>query len=476
MAISSAQQAEIIRKAQAGIALTNQTPEAMAIYNSAKANNVSLAQQAEIQRKANAGIPLSNPTPTTSMLYNQIAKPVVTSPTVAKTATDPLAQFGGRSGYIGSQQQRYQDALKIGDTNLINRLQADAARVGYSLPDANPLPKAPNPEDYVSQYQQQIEDALSAVNNYQSFNYDPNKDKSFQAFLDLAQQQGNTAFNNQLGTLAANTGGRASSWASAAASQAQNSIIADANAQMVNFENMAYSQYQDQRQFTMDKLNTLLNMDEISYSRHKDNIDMEYQQYNTQLQAQQIALERKANEFSTQLDRVKMMGYVDNEASLALGIKPGTPSYEAQQMAAEKETWLWQQQVQLDNQIKLMNAQQADEKELIRLRDSLSGSSGGSGGGSTKSGSGGNSYGIRNAAGARKYIDALFKENSGFLEMSYADQMTEILDIVREVSNDGTLTEAKKEEILGYLYDNSKASELLKNYELANDAGKAGGH
>lgn len=42
---------------------------------------------------------------------------------------------GGLSAYIGNQNARYQQALLSGDTGLQSRLQADAARVGYSLKD-----------------------------------------------------------------------------------------------------------------------------------------------------------------------------------------------------------------------------------------------------------------------------------------------------------------------------------------------------
>jgi hypothetical protein len=66
--------AEIKRKAEAGIPLTNPTPEAMALYNQYKSASGSSSSQsstssssnlnvAEIQRKAQLGIPLANPTP-----------------------------------------------------------------------------------------------------------------------------------------------------------------------------------------------------------------------------------------------------------------------------------------------------------------------------------------------------------------------------------------------------------------------------
>ena len=47
-------------------------------------------------------------------------------------------QYGGKDAYSASQQQRYEQAQKSGDTGLVGRLQADAARVGYTLPQQQP--------------------------------------------------------------------------------------------------------------------------------------------------------------------------------------------------------------------------------------------------------------------------------------------------------------------------------------------------
>lgn len=47
---------------------------------------------------------------------------------------------GGMQNYTYTQNQRWAEANKAGDTDLINRLQADSQRVGYDL---TPIPKAP---------------------------------------------------------------------------------------------------------------------------------------------------------------------------------------------------------------------------------------------------------------------------------------------------------------------------------------------
>jgi hypothetical protein len=46
---------------------------------------------------------------------------------------DVFAAYGGKAAYVRSQNQRYKDAMARGDWDLVERLQADANRVGYTL-------------------------------------------------------------------------------------------------------------------------------------------------------------------------------------------------------------------------------------------------------------------------------------------------------------------------------------------------------
>lgn len=61
-------------------------------------------------------------------------------------------KYGGKDTYIKSQQERYKQAVQSGDTNLINRLKADAARVGYSLPTVSTPKSTGSSSDYWSRY------------------------------------------------------------------------------------------------------------------------------------------------------------------------------------------------------------------------------------------------------------------------------------------------------------------------------------
>lgn len=110
MAISAAQQAEIERKAAAGIPLTNPTAESLAAYEKAKskssASAVSAATTAEIKRKAAAGIPLTNPTAVTTAIYNA-AK---TAAKAVSSAVNPTSSTGSlASGKTQSERQAQRD-------------------------------------------------------------------------------------------------------------------------------------------------------------------------------------------------------------------------------------------------------------------------------------------------------------------------------------------------------------------------------
>lgn len=109
------------------------------------------------------------PTPTTTMPVNAMSTPKPMTPQITNNV--PTPQFtadqqahqswinnaasgqGGLSNYTNTQQNRYNDAFKAGDQDLIGRLQADSQRVGYTL-NAPPrpnmgvvAPSVPTPND-----------------------------------------------------------------------------------------------------------------------------------------------------------------------------------------------------------------------------------------------------------------------------------------------------------------------------------------
>jgi len=78
------------------------------------------------------GISAMLPTPTTTQSKAQVSAPQVNLPT-PQAQGGYLDSYGGLGGYAAGQQARYRQALSSGNTDLANRLQADASRVGYGL-------------------------------------------------------------------------------------------------------------------------------------------------------------------------------------------------------------------------------------------------------------------------------------------------------------------------------------------------------
>ena len=72
---------------------------------------------------------------------------------------------GGLGAYTKLQNDRYNSALASNDVDMLNRLNADASRVGYKLTNNQPVqPVQPVQQDY----SQQMNDLLSAVKTYKS--------------------------------------------------------------------------------------------------------------------------------------------------------------------------------------------------------------------------------------------------------------------------------------------------------------------
>lgn len=90
---------------------------------------------------------------------------------------------------------------------------------------------------------------------------------------------------------------------------------------------LAYGMRQDQIGQLMNLLNTYSGLGQQEYEREVESQRWFYEQ---QVAQQAAAIEAEEQKVRAAWDRVKNLGYVDNSASVALGIPVGTPTYEAQ--------------------------------------------------------------------------------------------------------------------------------------------------
>ena len=256
-------------------------------------------------------------------------------PGVTPTAGDYWSQYtGGREGYAASQQQRYEQARAAGDTDLMRRLEADAQRVGYSLAGAGAPEEKPILPPYIPEemapfapppvpYQQEVGQLLQQIQGLIGQPVRPEDYPGYQGMQEASQQQAAKASQQAMEIL--NQRGILNSTVTR---DQVNEIEQQAMIQLMPrlFE-LAYGMRQDQIGQLMNLLNTYSGLGQQEYAREVESQRWFYEQ---QVAQQAAAIEAEEQKVKAAWDRVKNLGYVDNSASVALGIPVGTPTYEAQ--------------------------------------------------------------------------------------------------------------------------------------------------
>ena len=212
---------------------------------------------------------------------------------------------GGYNAYVSNQNARYADALKNNNVDLLNRLNADAQRVGYTLnapetptynlpelnlpeykPYSGKLPELNLPE-YKPYSGKLPELNLPSLNlptlelpdyekftykdfdyrdfNYDDFKYNVNDDKMYNVYKDMYGRQGQAASDKALANTAAATGGMPSSYAAAANAQAQQAYAKKTADMIPILEDKAYNRYANERGF--------------AYGQYSDDRNFNYQDY-----------------------------------------------------------------------------------------------------------------------------------------------------------------------------------------------------
>lgn len=273
--------------------------------------------------------------------------------------------------------------------------------------------------DYVSPYQDLINKTMNDIVNRPDFSYDPEKDEAYQAYKKRALRLGDQAFHNTLGSVSAQTGGRLSSWGASMSSEARNNYHIQAELAQTQYEDRAYSKYQseigmkyqemsmlqglDQMEFNkyqasynnqLNLLGSLQSLDQQKYMQYRDSIqdkkdyagfimqldDRDFRNYQFMVdntwktfQAETInfknELQFKQIEFNKALDRTNMLGYVNNQDSLTLGVPVGTLSQEARQRIENMQNYIEQQNYQFEGFKKTQLQQFEFEKEMIRIKN-----------------------------------------------------------------------------------------------------------
>lgn len=136
--------------------------------------------------------------------------------------------------------------------------------------------QAPKYVDYTSPYRGTIDSLTDQLANTAPFTYDPSADPSYQAHAERYRNAGQQAMEDTLARSAALTGGQASTYAVAAAQQAQNSYNAALSDVIPQLRDAAYEMYMDRNNALRAERQALLNMEQMDYERHLDSYDREF--------------------------------------------------------------------------------------------------------------------------------------------------------------------------------------------------------
>ena len=251
-----------------------------------------------------------------------------------------------------------------------------------------------NPPEYESKYGDLIDQQISNIINRPKFEYNPDTDPAYQAFMQKALRAGDKAYNDNLAGMSAMTGGRPNSWAGSVASQARNEYVLQAQEAVIHFEERAYGRYRDETADMYNLVNLLNSQDEIAYSRFRDTMtdtkdfanlllqldDREFEKYKYKAENQWRTFEAEYTSYKDELtfkkdkvaeaiDRTNLLGYVNNQDAITLGVKVGTLSQAARERAEAMEDYLQMSEIDLDKELQIVEAHHKNDLTIISARE-----------------------------------------------------------------------------------------------------------
>lgn len=343
------------------------------------------------------------------------------------SARKQLAEQNGINGYSGTAAQ---------NTALLKMLQSGSQTPGETTPQAvtsgntttisssekktsNPVTfkqsnqtkeylnalkelEANKPDEFSSQYTDEINTILDGILNRKEFSYgseDLMNDSLYQMYRDNYMRQGDLAMRDTMGNAAALTGGYGSTYAQAAGQQAYDNYLANLNDMALQFADRAYQRYQDDTADRYNQLSSVMGLDNTDYSRYRDTVDDYYKDLN-------YMNNRYAQEY----------GFDYDEYLNQISQQQWQQQFDFQQSEAARDQANW-----------------AAEFALAQQKAASGGGSGGSGGKSGSSGTNTEPERISWAQAKNKYEDILEKEGKQSAEdfMEYLEY-TGLVDMYKK--------------------------------------------
>lgn len=133
-----------------------------------------------------------------------------------------------------------------------------------------------NPGAYQSQWQSQLNDILSKIQNREKFSYDLNGDALYQQYKDQAVLQGQQAMMDTMGQAQAMTGGYGNSYAQSVGQQAYQGHLQQLNDVVPELYQMALSKYQMEGDELNNQYALLAQQESQDYGRYRDQVSDYY--------------------------------------------------------------------------------------------------------------------------------------------------------------------------------------------------------
>lgn len=290
-------------------------------------------------------------------------------------------------------------------TTLVNNAGLESINgelVGTDAQYRAALAKIEEPYTYKSALEEEIQNALDELNNFQvyqtpqetldlvnqlitsaqeKFNYVPGEDSA----LIIAQKEAQRQVREGAGT----RGLLYSSGTLETSTRKMAELIPQ-------FEQAAYARFQQEQQRTMNVLNAVMQWDQYQADRNMDQLTILTNKFNVLLdmdsrgleqfkvlldqrnadklyamELQKFNLDKKTQEVNSAWDKVNQLGYVDEETSVILGVPVGTKASWVKQLEEQQKNDLANQQTQYANDLKLQQSQQAIDKSLVEYKAAL---------------------------------------------------------------------------------------------------------
>lgn len=170
---------------------------------------------------------------------------------------------------------------------------------------------AQKPAGYQSAYTPQLQAQFEAIMNRQPFAYDVGSDAAFKQMQDMYTQQGRMAMMDTMGKAAELTGGYGNSYAQGAGQGAYNQYLQQLYAMAPEYEQRAFSRYQQEGADMLDRYNMMAAREENEYGRYMDSVNQYYAELDRAQQAEDKLYNREYGEF---MDRQNYQMALDEAA------------------------------------------------------------------------------------------------------------------------------------------------------------------